>query len=59
MIIEAFLQQCQVPSDLKTVNIVPVHNKRNRSTPSNYRPISLTSKLRTCAHHSHTYFLSP
>ena len=31
MIFEASLQQCLVPSDWKTANIVPVHKKRNRS----------------------------
>ena len=43
MIFQASLQQCQVPADWKTANIIPVHKKGNRSIPSNYRPISLTS----------------
>ena len=34
---------CYVPADWKTANIVPVHKNGNRSIPSNYRPISLTS----------------
>jgi hypothetical protein len=37
------LDQGQIPLDWKTVLVSPVLKKGNRSSPSNYRPISLTS----------------
>ena len=37
------LDQGQIPQDWETANVSPVFKKGNRSTPSNYRPISLTS----------------
>ena len=33
----------QIPSDWKSVNIVPVHKKGDKNNIENYRPISLTS----------------
>ena len=33
----------QIPEDWKNANIVPIFKKGNRSKPSNYRPVSLTS----------------
>ena len=41
-IFQASLQQCTVPLDWKRANIVPLFKKGDRSTPSNYRPVSLT-----------------
>ena len=38
-----FLTFCLSPSDWLKANICPVFKKGNRSNPSNYRPISLTS----------------
>jgi hypothetical protein len=37
------LDQGQIPLDWKTALVSPVFKKGNRSPPSNYRPISLTS----------------
>ena len=44
----------QIPSDWKTAFVSPVFKKGNRSTPSNYRPISLTSV--TCKLLEHVIF---
>ena len=37
------VKDAQVPRDWKHANIIPVFKARDRNTPSNYRPISLTS----------------
>ena len=39
------LEQATVPQEWLSANITPVSKKGNRSTPANYRPISLTSVL--------------
>ena len=39
------LEQATVPQEWLSANITPVFKKGNRSTPANYRPISLTSVL--------------
>ena len=37
------LQEGTVPNDWKLANITPLHKNGSRSSPENYRPISLTS----------------
>ena len=32
----------EIPEDWREANVVPIYKKGNRSTPVNYRPISLT-----------------
>jgi len=57
-IFQASLQQCTLPLDWKRANIVPLFKKGDRSTPSNYRPVSLTcicSKLLEHIVYSHVY----
>lgn len=36
------IQDSQIPSEWKLAKIIPVHKSGDKSTPSNYRPISLT-----------------
>lgn len=43
LIFQASLQQGCAPSDWKSANVTPLFKKGDRSSPSNYRPISLTS----------------
>ena len=43
LLYRASINQGAVPSDWKMANIVPIFKKGNKSSPSNYRPISLTS----------------
>ena len=56
----------QIPADLLTQTIIPIYKKENKSLPSNYRPISLTSHLikifervlrSKLVHHLETYCL--
>ena len=57
-IFQASLQQCTVPLDWKRANIVSLFKKGDRSTPSNYRPVSLTyicSKLLEHIVYSHIH----
>ena len=42
-IFKTSLQEGTVPNDWKLANIVPSHKKGSKSSPENYRPISLTS----------------
>ena len=43
MIYQQSLDSGQVPLDWKKADVVPVFKKGNKNTPSNYRPVSLTS----------------
>ena len=40
---QASLDQSKIPNDWRHANVAPVFKKGDRSKPSNYRPISLTS----------------
>lgn len=40
---QASLEQSLIPSEWKFGNVIPIYKSGNRDTPSNYRPISLTS----------------
>ena len=37
------LEEGTVPKDWKTANVTPIYKKGNKSSPGNYRPVSLTS----------------
>ena len=39
------LQQGYFPSSWKDANVAPIHKKEDKSSPSNYRPISLLSTV--------------
>ncbi|KAK3092025.1 hypothetical protein FSP39_024520 [Pinctada imbricata] len=43
LLFQASLNQGKVPDDWKAANITPLFKKGDRSNPSNYRPVSLTS----------------
>jgi len=43
LIFQASLHRGDVPDDWKKVQVVPIHKKGDRSSPGNYRLISLTS----------------
>ena len=43
IIFQTSIDQGQIPDDWKSAKIAPVYKKGDRSQPSNYRPISLTS----------------
>ena len=45
VIFQNLLATGQVPSDWKQADVTPIHKKRSRSEPSNYRPISLTNQI--------------
>ena len=54
LLLQASIQQGRVPSQWKKANIVPLFKKGSRSSPANYRPISLTSVLcKLCEHIIH------
>ena len=35
----------ECPTDWRSANVTPIHKKGDRSDPSNYRPVSLTSQV--------------
>ena len=39
------LSSGECPSDWKSANVTPIHKKGDRTEPSNYRPVSLTSQV--------------
>ena len=43
VIYQKSLDTGNVPKDWKCANVIPIHKKECRNTPSNYRPVSLTS----------------
>ena len=42
VVFQASLNQCKLPADWKIAHVVPVFKKGDKSSPNNYRPISLT-----------------
>ncbi len=48
------LEDGYVPTDWKTVHVIPIHKKSDPQLPSNYRSISLTSVLLKKIVHEHT-----
>ena len=55
-IFQATLDQGHIPDDWKSANVAPIFKKGDKSKPSNYRPVSLTSvccKLIEHVIHSH------
>ena len=54
LLFQASISQGRVPPQWKKANIVPLFKKGSRSSPANYRPISLTSVLcKLCEHIIH------
>ena len=44
-IFQQSLDSGEVPDDWRTANVTPIHKKGDRTDPSNYRPVSLTSQV--------------
>merc|ERR1739842_123499 len=44
-IFEQSLRTGECPMDWRSANVTPIHKKGDRSDPSNYRPVSLTSQV--------------
>ena len=42
-IFQSSIQQAKVPSDWKEADVCAIHKKGSKSSPNNYRPVSLTS----------------
>ena len=45
LIYQKSLEEGCCPEDWKTANVTPIHKKGDRTDPSNYRPVSLTSQV--------------
>ena len=45
IIFEKSLNDGECPDDWRTANVTPIHKKGDRTDPSNYRPVSLTSQV--------------
>ena len=45
LIFQKSLDEGECPDDWKTANVTPIHKSGDRTEPSNYRPISLTSQV--------------
>jgi len=43
IIFKKSLSEGKLPADWKVANIIPIYKKGNKSSPCNYRPVSLTS----------------
>jgi len=51
-------QEGLLPSDWVQGNVIPIHKKGDRTTPANYRPISLTSVYMCCKVMEHIIYHS-
>ena len=51
MYFPTFLKYWSRPTDWKTANVVPIFKKGDRSRPTNYRPVSLTSVVSKMLEH--------
>ena len=45
LIFNKSLQDGECPSDWRSANVTPIHKKGDKTNPSNYRPVSLTSQV--------------
>ena len=44
-IVNLSIKHCKVPDKLKIAKVIPVHKKKDKDLPGNYRPISLLSSI--------------
>ena len=45
LIFKKSLESGECPTDWRSANVTPIHKKGDRTDPSNYRPVSLTSQV--------------